>query len=172
MAIIKCPECSAEISDKAYKCPKCGMPMTPIEENSELQNMQPINYNSNNVDVGTVTSPAFVAKNKRNLAILYVVMGIVTVCVILVVVISNGGSGSSKNSLVGKWVMENNAILTFQSNGTAQVQNEFGTTTFEWSINGNTMTWYMNGNSNGFSYNWYISGNCLYIDDEYYATKK
>lgn len=24
MALIKCPECGAEISDKAPKCPKCG----------------------------------------------------------------------------------------------------------------------------------------------------
>ena len=27
MALIKCPECGNEISDKAYSCPKCGCPI-------------------------------------------------------------------------------------------------------------------------------------------------
>ena len=31
MAIIKCPECGAEISDKAISCPKCGNPMSENE---------------------------------------------------------------------------------------------------------------------------------------------
>lgn len=35
MALIKCPECSAEISDKATACPKCGNPMAPPERRSE-----------------------------------------------------------------------------------------------------------------------------------------
>lgn len=29
MALIKCPECGREISDKATACPGCGYPMTP-----------------------------------------------------------------------------------------------------------------------------------------------
>jgi ribosomal protein L7/L12 len=29
MALIKCPECSNEISDKAIACPKCGYPLQP-----------------------------------------------------------------------------------------------------------------------------------------------
>lgn len=27
MALITCPECNAQISDKAYACPSCGYPM-------------------------------------------------------------------------------------------------------------------------------------------------
>ena len=27
MALIKCPECGAEVSDKAEACPKCGYPI-------------------------------------------------------------------------------------------------------------------------------------------------
>lgn len=27
MALIRCPECSSDISDKAWSCPKCGYPM-------------------------------------------------------------------------------------------------------------------------------------------------
>jgi|GEM_PF-1774407 len=30
MAIIKCPECSKEISDKAVSCPNCGMPLDKV----------------------------------------------------------------------------------------------------------------------------------------------
>ena len=28
MALIKCPECGREISDKAYSCPQCGYPIS------------------------------------------------------------------------------------------------------------------------------------------------
>ena len=31
MALIKCPECGKEISDKAASCPHCGNPMAPVE---------------------------------------------------------------------------------------------------------------------------------------------
>ena len=32
MALISCPECTAEISSKAHFCPKCGYPFDEIEE--------------------------------------------------------------------------------------------------------------------------------------------
>lgn len=32
MALIKCPECEAEISDKAVVCPRCGNPMKPMAD--------------------------------------------------------------------------------------------------------------------------------------------
>lgn len=35
MAIIKCPECEAEISDRAQSCPKCGVPMTSEKQVEE-----------------------------------------------------------------------------------------------------------------------------------------
>ena len=34
MALIKCPECGKEISDKAGKCPYCGYPIEEIEKNN------------------------------------------------------------------------------------------------------------------------------------------
>ncbi len=34
MALIKCPECGADISDKAESCPKCG---NPISSKSKVQ---------------------------------------------------------------------------------------------------------------------------------------
>lgn len=41
MAIIKCPECQNEVSDKATACPKCGCPITnALEEKTEQVNEQ------------------------------------------------------------------------------------------------------------------------------------
>lgn len=31
MALIQCPECKTEISDKANKCPKCGFPIPQLK---------------------------------------------------------------------------------------------------------------------------------------------
>lgn len=31
MALIKCPECNLQVSDKAFSCPHCGFPMKPTE---------------------------------------------------------------------------------------------------------------------------------------------
>lgn len=33
MALIKCPECQNEVSDKATSCPHCGFPIHNVEEN-------------------------------------------------------------------------------------------------------------------------------------------
>ena len=35
MALINCPECNAEVSDKAKQCPKCAYPL--IEEVQEVK---------------------------------------------------------------------------------------------------------------------------------------
>lgn len=35
MALIKCPECSREISDKVKSCPHCGFPLDSSEENTQ-----------------------------------------------------------------------------------------------------------------------------------------
>lgn len=37
MAIIKCPECQNEVSDKAATCPKCGCPINKHIHFSEQQ---------------------------------------------------------------------------------------------------------------------------------------
>ena len=34
MALINCPECGKDISDKAPSCPNCGLPLKPKEEQS------------------------------------------------------------------------------------------------------------------------------------------
>lgn len=37
MAIIKCPECGAEVSDKAMQCPKCAYPIGRQEELNSVE---------------------------------------------------------------------------------------------------------------------------------------
>lgn len=34
MALIECPECGEEISEKAEACPNCGVPLSPPRESS------------------------------------------------------------------------------------------------------------------------------------------
>lgn len=43
MALIKCPECGAEVSDKAEKCPHCSY---PIAQESEAEKIQTIEMTS------------------------------------------------------------------------------------------------------------------------------
>lgn len=41
MALVKCPECNNEVSDKASSCPKCGVPLAasnPTQSSEEITN--------------------------------------------------------------------------------------------------------------------------------------
>lgn len=100
MALIKCSECSAEISDKANCCPKCGAPVEVHKWRcSKCGNMiseEPCPFCSNAqtaVNTNTVgykssvgTTPAFVAKNKRNLTMLCSLSFIVAVVIIIIAI--------------------------------------------------------------------------------------
>lgn len=43
MALIKCPECFNEVSDKATSCPKCGRPLQPAPSQPVVENTDPHN---------------------------------------------------------------------------------------------------------------------------------
>lgn len=45
MALIKCPECGKSISDKAEKCPHCGIPAEYFPKNG-----QNVENNSESID--------------------------------------------------------------------------------------------------------------------------
>lgn len=47
MALINCPECGKEISDRAKSCPNCGCPVQKIIPNEPTYNNQPIENNYN-----------------------------------------------------------------------------------------------------------------------------
>lgn len=42
MALIKCPECKNNISDKAPTCPKCGYPITDLSRNTNRADVKPL----------------------------------------------------------------------------------------------------------------------------------
>lgn len=45
MAMINCPECGKEVSDKAKTCPNCGAPIAPQKEfKTEEPSSQPLSY--------------------------------------------------------------------------------------------------------------------------------
>lgn len=57
MAIIKCPECGAEISDKAIHCPKCGAPVSTGDNES-------LTTNQGTMAQPDPAAPKFVQKQK------------------------------------------------------------------------------------------------------------
>ena len=78
MALVKCPKCGAEISDKAILCPKCGTPAN-AENNENLTANQTPQVQSNE-------EPDFVQKQKKNskwfwgvIAALGIMLGILAV---------------------------------------------------------------------------------------------
>ncbi len=50
MALIKCPECSLSISDKAAACPNCGYPLRPAPEPVEYELQKTSNSDSSAAD--------------------------------------------------------------------------------------------------------------------------
>jgi hypothetical protein len=40
MALIQCPECSNDVSDKATSCPKCGCPLQPAPSQPVVENVE------------------------------------------------------------------------------------------------------------------------------------
>ena len=51
MALINCPECNNQVSDKAKSCPHCGFPISDIQtkqNSNEKYNIVFISYSSNN----------------------------------------------------------------------------------------------------------------------------
>lgn len=88
MALVKCPECSAEISDKAGCCPKCGAPIV-------VQSQPVVSANTGGYKSGVSSTPAFVVNHKRNLAILITILIITAIALaIALVTLQNNGSSN------------------------------------------------------------------------------
>lgn len=54
MALIKCPECGTEISDKAISCPKCGCPINKVETEQDRVNVRGKNKGKNFLTFGSI----------------------------------------------------------------------------------------------------------------------
>lgn len=90
MALIKCPECGKEISDKAGNCPNCGYPIQ-TDQKTEETSPPPVNA----VPQGTQeTKPQ---KPKKKGGFLKILLIIVAVIVVIGVIGSIGGNSSGND---------------------------------------------------------------------------
>lgn len=81
MALIPCPECDYQISDRAVSCPHCGFPLQSVTTNSPIVNAAI--EESANISDG-VTKPAIKRKNK-SIATIAVICSLIVACVVGVV---------------------------------------------------------------------------------------
>lgn len=100
MAIINCPECNKEISDKAPSCPGCG---APIQVADSPKNGDIVPYSDQEVHV-------LLSKKKKTSHLLHLVLSVITagfwLPVWLIVVISNNNENTKidKKIATGKKV--------------------------------------------------------------------
>lgn len=148
MALIKCSECSAEISDKASCCPKCGAPvvvhkwrcnkcgnMISEEPCPYCSNAQTaVNTNTAGYESNVGTTPAFVAKNKRNLRMLVACLVITAIVIIVMTFLLNSiGSNKLSGQYTAQTAFSVNAITFYNNGNFVRDANAFG----EWEIVGN-----------------------------------
>lgn len=105
MALIKCSECSAEISDKASCCPKCGAHITSEFDNIDIYSFSApqsdkteIANKNQNVD----KTPSFVKKNKRHLRLLFIICFIAMFAIVVIGLIQNKGKSPDPNRTTEK----------------------------------------------------------------------
>lgn len=109
MALIKCPECSAKISDKASRCPKCGAPILVrkwrCSKCGNIISKEPCPYcsnvqavaNANTVDYkSSVETPPVSQKRKAPILIVFLV---VIITLAIVIIIQNIGKETGTNDM-------------------------------------------------------------------------
>lgn len=82
MALINCPECEKEISDKAVNCPHCGFPVTT---NNQLEGQNDIDVQMSENNTLTRRKPS----NKVLVIIVVVICAIVIAIVAAITIMSN-----------------------------------------------------------------------------------
>lgn len=118
MAMIKCPECGQEISDKAVNCPKCGFPLDNTEKNEKANNHE-----------------LPVKESKKSKKGLIIAIGIIAIVIVVAVYIANSGN----ETLGGKWSAEtdgNKASLEFISEEQGILTVDGTQLKFTWSYTG------------------------------------
>ena len=98
MALIKCPECGRDVSNKAEKCIHCGYPLhqaaaapqNPGEADSKNRiNLDDPGYNS--------SSPGQVVVQNNKANILWVILGTIAMIAIAVGIVMHNGNKSKNN---------------------------------------------------------------------------
>lgn len=87
MALIKCPECNKEISDRVKACPHCGYPFEDDTQGNE--STQKVEISSVNIQ------PRDPAKTKK---VLTGVIGVIVVAIIIIVAITQANAQKEKTA--------------------------------------------------------------------------
>ena len=58
MALINCPECSKDVSDKAESCPNCAYPIMKKQKTPEAQSLQPMLWDTEDGEFIYVQCPS------------------------------------------------------------------------------------------------------------------
>lgn len=83
MALIKCPECGSEISDKAVRCPNCGIPAKVWNGDTSYISTQPVAKENIQKQEPVVQEP--VVGKKRGMISKIIVVILVIVCLLAIV---------------------------------------------------------------------------------------
>ncbi len=104
MALIKCPECGKEISDKAASCPNCGCPISMAESNrTEIMN--------DDTEKSSIRSSP-VVKNSNTKVIFIALVACILFAIIAVIV----GRGISKKNAEAKRIQQIQDVKTAMDN--------------------------------------------------------
>jgi uncharacterized membrane protein YvbJ len=95
MALINCPECNKEISDKAPACPSCGSPITSAEP--KYQKGDYIPYTDQEVQV-------MLSKKKTTSHLLHLILCIPTVGLWLLIWILVAASNGTENAKIDRMI--------------------------------------------------------------------
>lgn len=120
MALISCPECGKEISDKAKNCIHCGYPLdyidsesTPVivgntdedSDKTEHDNISPENISQAMLSTNNVNFKDFIKKNKR-----IIITSVISVlAIVFLVLFLNKPEPSFEENLVGTWTSSKNS---------------------------------------------------------------
>lgn len=97
MALIKCPECGREVSDKAPACPHCGYPFSSTVEKDDAQTQ----------DKETIVEEKSIKKKKKN--------RIVRIIIVLCIIVGGIGGGLYYNKIQTK-IKEDKKYNTYVDN--------------------------------------------------------
>lgn len=64
MALINCPECGKEISDRARECPNCGYPINEYVLEQKIKNYTPPNKKISGIELGQVKRTGYTRKEE------------------------------------------------------------------------------------------------------------
>ena len=112
MAIIKCPECGRDVSNKAEKCIHCGYPLhqeaaapqNPGEADSKNRiNLDDPGYNS--------SSPGQVVVQNNKAKILWVILGTIAMIAIAVGIVMYNGNKSKSDNNDNTYYSHNNCMF-------------------------------------------------------------